>query len=90
MVDIMKAHPSLLVEKSQDINEVVMNLRTLRAGGEVYLHLVSQWQSHSSHMLYLCMSCDHLQVWIIGEFAHTGYDSRCSAALLSKFFEVRN
>ena len=42
MVDIFNTHPTLLVDKSQDIVEVLNNLRILKTGGgEFYLHLVS-------------------------------------------------
>ncbi len=30
----------------------------------------------------------HVQVWALGEYSHTGYDTRCTTALLSQYFEV--
>ena len=27
-------------------------------------------------------------VWVIGEYSHTGYDTRCTTTLLMQFFEV--
>ena len=42
--------------------------------------------------LLLCslVSCSLPQVWLVGEYANTSYDSRCSANDLSMFFEVRD
>ena len=29
-----------------------------------------------------------MQIWIVGEYSHVGYDSRCSSSLLNQFFGV--
>ena len=43
------------------------------------------------HVYVVCLPVLSLpQVWLIGEYANTSYDSRCSANELSMFFEVRD
>jgi AP-5 complex subunit zeta-1 len=67
LVDIFQTHPSLLIEKFQEVKEFFNNYRILKtSNGEFYIHLV----------------------WIVGEFAHTGYDVRCTADKLSLFYET--